>query len=113
MVMPMPKGFRERPGFAPALTLEVGQEIVGEILSYKMVELEERDRGGGIRTRLQPLIQIQKADGNRVTFWLGSNVEERVSKEDIGKQVWIERLPDTAIDGRPSPMKTYNVAVAE
>lgn len=104
--MPMPKGFRERPGFAPTLKLDIGQEIIGRILTYKVVPVAEKAG----KTREQGMIQMETEKG-RFTFWLSANLEDRVSEADVDKRIWIERLADQPIEGQPSPMKAYNVAV--
>lgn len=106
--MPMPRGFTQRPGFAPEKKLDVGDEVTGRLIAYRIVDIPER--GGS--TRSQPLIQLETEPDKRVvSIWLGSNLEDRITKDDIGKRVWIQRTADTVIDGRPSPMKTYDCAV--
>src|SRR2546429_5570319 len=100
--MPLPKGYTVRIGtFGKTWDPKLGGILEGELVNYR-----EKVGPNG-----QDCATIQDQGGTLHAVWITANFEGRITKSDIGKRFYLERVADTPMPAGRSPMKTYDVGV--
>ena len=102
--MPVPRGFTDRVGaFGTEWKPKIGESLLGKVVSYRVQ----------VGPNHQDCCTVVDADtGELHAVWISANLTGRITPEDIGRAVYIERLHDS-LEGKAgrSPMKTFDVGV--